>query len=365
MRSSRLLRRLTIATIVGMAAAVLAIGLASASEAPPKHHPNVERWRPLVERYWAQHGYADEVEFAMMVMYAESTGVPTALNPTSDASGLFQHLPKYWADRSARAGWAGADIFDPEANIAVAAWLRATSHERGWYHWAPVWDRTPIGSWGPDTHFDMGRGWYRNMGGGSLGTRTAPSPPPPTAQISMAKSAGEADARGVPQGATFTWTFTIENTGEIDLEALEIVDDALGVVACPETDLPVGATVQCTASEVAGVGPGGGAATAVAVAANGDEASATAVGTYQGIPDTGLEMRGAELVDETVLRFENTGRVDLWSLGVWIDDVGAFTCPQRSLGPGDIAMCTIPAGSVVGDAWAWTDGGLRVAASHH
>ena len=103
----------------------------------------------------------------------------------------------------------------------------------------------------------------------------------------------------------------------------------------------------------------------MAVAPDGAQVSATAIGTYQGIPDTGLEMRSAFLPDETVLRFENTGRVDLWALGVWIDDVGAFTCPERSLGPGDIVVCTVPAGSVVGDAWAWTDGGLRIAASPH
>ena len=352
--------RIAIALVTSLVAATLGFGFASASE--PSHHPNVERWRPLVEQYWSQYGYADEVEFALMVMYAESQGVPTALNPTSDASGLFQHLPKFWSDRSTRAGWSGADIFDPEANIAVAAWLRATSHDRGWYHWAPVWDRTPIGSWGPDTYFDLSRGWYRNMGGGGLGSRTAFAPPPEPG-IVLTKSAGEADARGVLQGETFTWTFTIENTGEIDLEALEIVDDVLGVVRCPETDLPAGATVRCTADDIAGVGPGGGSASAVTVTADGSEVTASATGTYQGIPDTGLELRFARLPDETVLRFENTGQVDLWSLGVWVDDLGAFTCPDRSIRAGEIVVCTIPAGSVVGDAWAWTGSGLRIAAA--
>ncbi|NIR36140.1 MAG: hypothetical protein GWN79_06205, partial [Actinobacteria bacterium] len=88
-----------------------------------------------------------------------------------------------------------------------------------------------------------------------------------------------------------------------------------------------------------------------------------ATGAYQGIPVTGLELRSAVLPDETILRFENTGRVDLWSLGVWIDEFGAFTCPQRGLRPGDIVVCTVPAGSIVGDAWAWTDTGRRVTAT--
>lgn len=59
----------------------------------------------------------------MRVMACESGGNPLAKNPRSSASGLFQHLARLWPERSVKAGWPGADIFDPEANIAVAAWL--------------------------------------------------------------------------------------------------------------------------------------------------------------------------------------------------------------------------------------------------
>ncbi|NIR36139.1 MAG: hypothetical protein GWN79_06200, partial [Actinobacteria bacterium] len=78
------------------------------------------------------------------------------------------------------------------------------------------------------------------------------------------------------QGDTFTWMFTVENTGELDLEALEIVDDLLGDVMCPETDLPAGAVVNCTADDIAGVGPGGGPASVMAITTDGTEVSATA-----------------------------------------------------------------------------------------
>jgi hypothetical protein len=88
----------------------------------------VEQWRPLVERYFA----ADQVERALRVMSCESGGSPTAANGSSSARGLFQHLGRYWESRSAAAGWAGASIFDPEANIAVAAWLQRSG---GWGHW--------------------------------------------------------------------------------------------------------------------------------------------------------------------------------------------------------------------------------------
>jgi hypothetical protein len=57
-----------------------------------------------------------------------------AYNRRSGASGLFQHMPRYWADRSAKAGWPNAWIFDGEANIAVAAWLWGQTGD--WRHWS-------------------------------------------------------------------------------------------------------------------------------------------------------------------------------------------------------------------------------------
>jgi len=90
---------------------------------------DVETWRPLVGAYFP----ASHVDAALRVLACESHGNPGAVNPSSGASGLFQHMPRYWADRSAAAGWAGADIMDPEANVAVAAWL--SNGGRDWSHW--------------------------------------------------------------------------------------------------------------------------------------------------------------------------------------------------------------------------------------
>ncbi|MBT8240278.1 MAG: hypothetical protein KJN63_03535, partial [Acidimicrobiia bacterium] len=68
-------------------------------------------------------------------------GTPTALNPTSDAAGLFQFLPGTWLIASKGAGFEGADPYEPEANVASAAWLVQRSidweHPEGaWGHWA-------------------------------------------------------------------------------------------------------------------------------------------------------------------------------------------------------------------------------------
>jgi peptidoglycan hydrolase CwlO-like protein len=97
----------------------------------------VQRWRPLVAKYFP----SDLVEQALAVMQCESGGNPDAVNPYSGASGLFQFLKGTWAIASSRAGFGGFSRFDPEANIAAAAWLAdysiRTGHSGGaWGHWS-------------------------------------------------------------------------------------------------------------------------------------------------------------------------------------------------------------------------------------
>ena len=89
----------------------------------------VEQWRPLVATYFRP----GDVNRAMRIMACESGGNPNAKNPRSSASGLFQHLGKYWPARSTAAGYGGVSIFDPTANVAVAAWLR--DQPGGFSHW--------------------------------------------------------------------------------------------------------------------------------------------------------------------------------------------------------------------------------------
>lgn len=86
--------------------------------------------RTLVAAYF----HLEDIERAVQVAYCESSFHPSAVNPRTGASGLFQHMPRFWAERSARAGWAGASIFDAQASTAVAAWL-LYSDAVGWGHW--------------------------------------------------------------------------------------------------------------------------------------------------------------------------------------------------------------------------------------
>jgi hypothetical protein len=95
----------------------------------------VERWRPLVARYFP----TELVAQALAVIACESLGDPAVVNPLSGTAGLFQHHPEYWADRAAAAGFPGATPDDPEANIAAAAWLVGESMTDGlgpWFFWA-------------------------------------------------------------------------------------------------------------------------------------------------------------------------------------------------------------------------------------
>jgi hypothetical protein len=98
---------------------------------------DVEEWRPLVEQYFPP----ERVEEALSVMECESQGNPLAQHPGTLASGLFQFIPNTWGWASDRAGWGGHSPFEPEANVASAAWLVAATitveHPRGpWAHWS-------------------------------------------------------------------------------------------------------------------------------------------------------------------------------------------------------------------------------------
>jgi hypothetical protein len=95
--------------------------------------PAVEQWRSLTAQFFA----AELVEPALRIMQCESLGDPLAYNPYSGASGLFQFLPATWAVTSVKAGYDGASPFDPQANVASAAWLAGYYQSLGRSPWSP------------------------------------------------------------------------------------------------------------------------------------------------------------------------------------------------------------------------------------
>ncbi|HJQ95041.1 MAG TPA: transglycosylase SLT domain-containing protein [Acidimicrobiia bacterium] len=117
-----------IATTTSAAAAAPTPAPRIPASPPPAPRP-VEEWRSLVSSYFAP----SDVDKALRVISCESGGDPNAQNPSSGAAGLFQHIPRYWAERAASIGLPGASIFDPVANVAAAAYLVYTE---GWSPWA-------------------------------------------------------------------------------------------------------------------------------------------------------------------------------------------------------------------------------------
>lgn len=98
---------------------------------PWDHPPEVEQWRGLVEAFFP----TNRVEEALRIIDCESNGDPDAYNPYSGAAGLFQFLPSTWASTAPKAGYPDASPFEPEANIASAAWLANRYQELGLYYW--------------------------------------------------------------------------------------------------------------------------------------------------------------------------------------------------------------------------------------
>jgi hypothetical protein len=97
---------------------------------PIVHPAEVEQWRGLVAAYWPD----ELVDDALSVIDCESNGDPNAVNPSSGAAGLFQFLPSTWDTAAPQAGWDGADVSDPEANVATAYWLYSQFAEP-WQQW--------------------------------------------------------------------------------------------------------------------------------------------------------------------------------------------------------------------------------------
>ena len=101
---------------------------------PGDGHYELPTLGELINKYFQPEDRA----LARRIAYCESSGQPHDIGSAevSDALavGWFQHLAKYWATRSERAGWGGYNPFHGEANVAVAAWLYYSS---GVHHWNP------------------------------------------------------------------------------------------------------------------------------------------------------------------------------------------------------------------------------------
>ncbi|MDQ3654123.1 MAG: SH3 domain-containing protein [Chloroflexota bacterium] len=78
--------------------------------------------------YAAADQYGQSREDMLRVARCESNLDPSAVNASSNASGLFQFLPSTWATTP----YADQDIFDPVANAEAAGWMWANGRRNEW-----------------------------------------------------------------------------------------------------------------------------------------------------------------------------------------------------------------------------------------
>ena len=101
---------------------------------PGDEHYELPTLGALINEYFLPEDRA----LARKIAFCESSGqthdIGSAEVSDALAVGWFQHLAKYWQERSEKAGWKDYDPFNGRANVAVAAWLYYSS---GGHHWNP------------------------------------------------------------------------------------------------------------------------------------------------------------------------------------------------------------------------------------
>jgi hypothetical protein len=117
---------------------------------PGDGHYDLPTLGELINEYFKPEDRA----LARQIAFCESSGQTHHIGSTQVSSALavgwFQHLAKYWVERSEKAGFKDYDPFNGRANVGVAAWLFYSS---GKHHWNPskaCWGETEE-SWELDT----------------------------------------------------------------------------------------------------------------------------------------------------------------------------------------------------------------------
>lgn len=104
----------------------LAIGTTAPTPTPPPASSGNSDIIGII--YAAADAYGQPREDMLRVARCESVLDPNAVNPYSNASGLFQFLPGTWATTP----YADQDIFDPVANANAAAWMWSVGRRNEW-----------------------------------------------------------------------------------------------------------------------------------------------------------------------------------------------------------------------------------------
>lgn len=107
------------------------LSIGAVAPAPPASDPNDGTWtdQEIIEIiYAAADKYGQPRADMLRVARCESVLDPNAVNPYSNASGLFQFLPGTWATTP----FASQNIFDPVANANAAGWMWSVGRRNEW-----------------------------------------------------------------------------------------------------------------------------------------------------------------------------------------------------------------------------------------
>ncbi len=207
----------------------------------------------------------------------------------------------------------------------------------------------------------------------------------PDISLTKTGSIADTDGDGVDsEGDVITYTFAVENTGNVTLDPITVTDPlpGLSVITCPATTLAPGDDTDCTATYTVtqtdvDAGSVINTATATGTPPSGPDVSDTDPATVDLTPDPAITLTktgsladtnadGVDSEGDTVtytFAVENTGNVTLDPITVNdpLSGLSAVTCPVSSLAPGDDTDCSatytltqtdIDTGSVINTATA-------------
>lgn len=186
--------------------------------------------------------------------------------------------------------------------------------------------------------------------------------------IETAVNGSNADAPPGPQiqlGAAVNWTYTVTNSGTIQLTNVSVTDDQGALVSCPETVLDPGEDMECTASGTAVAGQFRNVGTAKGDAPCGSQASAQDASHYLGTLPVSIDIQkltnGQDVATPSALvlpvgssvewkyNVKNTGQAPLSGVSVSDDKGVSVTCTKSDLQPGETVTCTGNGTAVAGD----------------
>jgi hypothetical protein len=187
------------------------------------------------------------------------------------------------------------------------------------------------------------------------------SPNEPRIDLEKYTNGENADEEPGPEilaGETVTWTYSVKNTGRVELTNITLTDRPVGPISCPRTTLAPGKAMRCTATGVAVVGQYTNLGKVTGYGPDRSEAIDEDFSHYFGVqalaPSIDLEKyTNGENADRPTgpripvgdpvtwtYSVTNTGEVLLAAIALTDDRLGDVTCPSTTLQPGKSMRCT-------------------------